>query len=237
MTFFAASACVTACSDGRADADFEGATSAALQPEAAAEWSAIAESAGAGRLKDKKLIVLGVRGLDHHGRVHDTVAAHQFDDVWIVLRFDEPSLILEASTHPFEKQGTRGVPDVDHDGTSDVGMVRPGLYWAKSTTDKIDQAPVFWVNLADDGDSDKLPAWRDTNQDGVVSAEERAFSEAHKHTIDEVLFHVASDDAPKAVGCQVSTRGALRLLHDVAPRGFEYVLIDARTLESVPPLE
>ncbi len=206
-----------------------------LRADAAAAWAQIAEEAGAGRLADRKLIVVGVRGLDQHGNVHDTVAENAFDDVFVVLRANAPGLVFEASTHPFEKQPTRGVPDVDGDQKGDVGMVRPGVYRAARMTESIDDAPVFWVKLA--SGSDKLPAWRDTNHDGVVSSAERELSQSRNHTIDEVLFHVASDRAPKAVGCQVSTQSVLRSLGELAPSGFTYVIVDAHQLVTIPALD
>jgi hypothetical protein len=223
------------CSAGDGSDDAEGSAPAELRSDRVDAWLDVAARAGARPLAEAKTIVIGLRGYELGNGLHDTKAQKSFDDTFVVLRDGKSSLVFAGSTHPFEQRGTSGVPDVNGDGQSDVGMVRPGLYRTTRLSKIIDLAPVFWVKTATG--SDKLPAWRDLDHDGVVSDDERARSEQRQNTVDSILFHVGSDAAPKAVGCQVSTRAVLRALADAAPDGFDYVLVDAKTLAAIPELE
>lgn len=180
-----------------------------------------------------QVVVVGVRGLSADGERHPTVAKHEFDDIFVVLESDR-ARVLSASTHPFEKTGVPGVPDVNRDGAPDVGMVRAGVYRATLETKVYDGAPVFRVKTP--GGSQKLAAFRDTDHDGVISTREREASTAAKHTIDGILFHVGSSTAPKAVGCQVTDRTNMTTLGALVGNAFHYVLVEAEG-ETLPPLD
>ena len=75
----------------------------------------------------------------------------------------------------------------------------------------------------------KLPGWRDTNHDGILSDAERAKSEQRGDGLTDVLFHQGEGGAPAAVGCQVLPASAIRAFTAAVggPRArFRYVLVD-----------
>ncbi len=172
--------------------------------------------------------VLGLRGLSHDGDVHDTRYAHAFDDTLVVLRADGTVERFPASTHPFELDGVPGVPDVDGDRVADVGMIRPGVYDVAGRDRTIAGAASFAVAVHGSG-AGKLPGWRDTDHDGVLTDAERASSERRGDGLTDVLFHQGEGGAPAAVGCQVLPATSIRAF--VAAVGgararFRYVLVD-----------
>src|SRR3954470_14618981 len=118
-------------------------------------------------------VVVGLRGVSFDGTAHDTTFAHAFDDVLVVLTTDRRAVRFRASTHPFESAAP-GVPDVDGDRVVDVGMIRPGIYDA-AARDRLVAGQPSWA-VTHDG-SGKLPGWRDTNHDGVLTDDEIAAAE------------------------------------------------------------
>ncbi|MEA2747652.1 MAG: hypothetical protein QOI41_1795 [Myxococcales bacterium] len=170
--------------------------------------------------------VLGLRGLTADGIAHATRYQRSFDDTLIVLRADGTVARFAASTHPFELEGVPGVPDADGDHVADVGMIRPGVYDVTGRDRTIAGAASYAVTQHGSG---KLPGWRDTNHDGILSDDERTASERRGDGITEVLFHQGEGDAPPAVGCQVLPASAIRAFATAVggPRArFRYVLVD-----------
>ena len=174
--------------------------------------------------------VLGLRGLSITGEQHPTKFGHAFDDTIVVFSADGVTARrFPASTHPFEKNGVSGVPDVDGDGASDVGMIAPGIYDVTGRARLIAGQPSFVVTRSGSG---RLPGWRDTNHDGVLSDEEMAASVKRKDGLTDVLLHQGEGGAPAAVGCQVFPAAAItdfvRAAAGVTPAhsSFRYVLID-----------
>ena len=75
-----------------------------------------------------------------------------------------------------------------------------------------------------------LPGWRDTNQDGRFSNEERAASERRRDNLTGVLFHPGGSSAPTSIGCQTMDPGTYQQFVDAigGPRArFTYTLVDA----------
>ncbi|MDB4935262.1 MAG: hypothetical protein JWP87_2234 [Labilithrix sp.] len=170
--------------------------------------------------------VLGLRGLSFDGATHATTYRHAFDDTLVVLRADGTADRFPASTHPFELSGVPGVPDVDGDRVADVGMIRPGVYDVAGRDRAIAGAASYAVSYRGDG---KVPGWRDTDHDGVLTSEERAASEDRADGLTDVLFHQGEGGAPAAVGCQVLPATAIRAFTTAVggPRArFRYVLVD-----------
>jgi hypothetical protein len=200
------------------------------------EWTELARRSGLVRTKGRG-IVIGVRGRSLDGTLHEVTSQHAFDDLAVVLPADGgPSVFLEASTHPFEREGVAGVPDVDQDGARDVGMIRPGRYLAKGRGARLTGGhPAFDVTTPEG--SGALPGIRDTNHDGVFSAEEDDASTRRGDRITAILFHRADGGAPPAVGCQVfSPEGIDRLTELVGGRAatFDYLLVEAGSIASPP---
>jgi hypothetical protein len=190
-------------------------------------YAAIAAAHGV-TLSTTKPTVLGLRGMSLAGELHDTQASETFDDTLVVLTPDHRAIELAGSTHPWRK-GSSSVPDANGDGAGDVGMLRPGVYSIvprDASQDILRQATFHVRTLAGNG---YVPAWRDTDHDGVVSAAERATSESRGDLMSAVLFHVEAEGAPAAVGCQVqSPESHKRFVTLLGGRvAFQYVLVDA----------
>ena len=170
--------------------------------------------------------VLGLRGLSVDGSAHATKFVHAFDDTIVVLRADGTAERFAGSTHPFELDGAAGVPDTNGDQVPDVGMIRPGVYDVAGRDRTIAGAASYAVTQHGQG---KLPGWRDTNHDGVLSDAERAVSERRADGLTDVLFHQGEGGAPAAVGCQVLPASAIRAFTAAVggPHArFRYVLVD-----------
>lgn len=170
--------------------------------------------------------VLGLRGLSIEGTTHATSYVRAFDDTLVVLRADGTVDRFAGSTHPFERNGVPGVPDVNGDRVADVGMIRPGIYDVTGRDRAIAGAASYAVTQRASG---ALPGWRDTDHDGELTDAERAASERRGDRITDVLFHNGEGTAPPAVGCQVLPASTITAFTASVggPRArFRYVLVD-----------
>lgn len=207
-------------------------------PDGAYEtYAAFAQEYGGFTPTKGEVSVLGLRGVTTTGEQHATKFAHAFDDTFVVFGADGVTATRFAgSTHPFESSGVAGVPDVDGDGKEDVGMIKPGVYDVSARTQLIAGQPSYPV--AQNG-SGKLPGWRDTNHDGVISDEEMLASVKRKDGLTDVLFHQGEGGAPPAVGCQVFPASEMadfvRAIGG-AKSHFRYVLVDV-SMGELPALE
>ena len=218
--------CASPASDANPE-DSSEAAPAALSSEAYRIYGDLAREGGAAPALGS-VTVLGLRGLSFEGLLHPTLYARAFDDTLVVLRADGTVERFPASTHPFELDGVPGVPDVDGDRVADVGMIRPGVYDVAGRDRTIAGAASFAVTLHATG-AGKLPGWRDTDHDGVLTATERAASERRNDGLTDVLFHQGEGGAPAAVGCQVlpsTAIGAFTKAVGGARARFRYVLVD-----------
>jgi hypothetical protein len=174
-------------------------------------------------------LVIGVRGRDLAGNVHPTRVTNAFDDTLVIMTPNRDLVRLAASTHPFEVTATSedGVPDVDGDTKPDVGMIRPGVYLATRREERLNigGSPSYQVTTSDG--ADKLPGYRNTNQDAQYTPAELASSQTRSDTLTAVLFHQASEGTPRAVGCQVLDAESMRRLVEKAGASFDYLLVDA----------
>ncbi len=184
--------------------------------------------------KADRPLVIGIRGRDVKGRLHDTQVARVLDDTLVVLTPDKRAVVLAVSTHPWETEAS-DVPDVDRDGRGDVGMIRPGKYVAvrREASRNIAGAPTYRVTTA--AGSDRLPGWRNTDHDDAYSAAERAASESRGDVLTAVLFHQAGAGAPPAIGCQVLDADGIRRLATETGSRFDYLLVDANDEEIPSP--
>lgn len=197
-----------------------------------ASYAAFAARHGLGP-RTNRALVIGVRGRDLAGNMHDTRVRREYDDTLVVLTADRRIVKLAASTHPWETEGGADVPDVDRDGRPDVGMIRPGQYVAVRRDASRDIAGARTYQVTVPSGSDRLPGWRNTDHDDAYSPDERSASEARGDTLTAVLFHQGGDGAPKAVGCQVLDASGIRRLTAEAGARFDYLLVDADD-EEVP---
>lgn len=204
-----------ASSDAGTASDAAAATAVSL----AERWLAFAEKRGAARGD----LAIGIRGRDVHGVRHATRVGAKFDDTLIVVTGGTVT-VFPVSTHPFEKTSTT-VPDVTADGKRDVAMIRPGLYRAvlRDASRNIGGALTYHV-LSTSG-SDRIPAWRNTNQDDEYSDAEKSASVARGDYATAILFHQAAA-SPPAQGCQVMEPGSVAKLLPLLKDEFRYLLVD-----------
>ena len=206
--------------------------------------------------------VLGLRGVDIHGRIHETQdrrsadPAHGqeggYDDTLVILHPDGRLERMPYSSHPFQNHSGAS-PDADGNGSGDVGIIRPGEYYAQAGGNHAGDNAWLLRNQSTTTDAqgrvvmtpgdDHLPAWRDTDHDFRISDAERTGSEgrrrddAGRHTsrrdgdyANGVLFHQIRPGVPtdSSIACQVQPRDGFRNFErDIGPRqSFNYVLVD-----------
>lgn len=171
--------------------------------------------------------MLGIRGQSRDGGdPHDTGSTRRYDDTFVVLTADGRVQEFRGATHPGQNSSTQS-PDVTGDGRGDVGMIRPGNYEVVPNGPHGGNAS---YHVRTTGGSGRLSGWRDTNQDGRFSADERSASERRGDTLTGVLFHPGGDSAPRSIGCQTMPPAEYQRFVDTigGPRAaFNYTLVDA----------
>jgi hypothetical protein len=135
-------------------------------------WAFIAGKLGANPSLPRPLLI-GIRGVaPNDGVTHPTVHFPRYDDTFVLLTPTAPPLVFAGATHAYQRDSKLS-PDVDRDGRRDVGSIRPGNYLLTDTRSM--PYPIFHLTL-DDGKTDRIPAYRDTNHDGDLSPEEEKAS-------------------------------------------------------------
>ncbi len=194
-------------------------------------WAPLVSAAGAEVNPRGLVTVLGVRGRSLDGTRHVVRSVQAYDDTFVVLLPTKRAIVLAGSTHPFQSDGVDGVPDVDKNGTRDVGRIRPGEYYAigRGQSRLVGGLPGYDV-VTYAGRSGRLPGIRDTNQDGFYDDGEDEASRARNDGLTAVLFHHGDRGAPAVVGCQVLSAESMKTLIKAVggpAASFHYVLVDA----------
>lgn len=164
----------------------------------------------------------GVRPFDEATHPMRSVAA--YDDTGVFLHYDGAPMVFPMSSHAYQVNSKLS-PDVDADGLGDVGTIVPGRYVLKDLHDG--KYPTFHVLAADM--ADRIPCWRDTDHDGIISHDERQ----RVYSATAILIHGGIDDPPDSphhysIGCQCVPLVWRRKLVQHAKGGFiDYILIDA----------
>lgn len=158
--------------------------------------------ASGGQMNPSGPTVLGLRGVDPGGRVHETRARGDLQDTFIVLRKDasgSPSVReFRGSTYPGQRASTKS-PDVTRDGAGDVGMIAEG-HFSVVPNGPFHGKPSYHIRTT--GGSGWLPGVRDTDHDGVHSPAEWAASKARGDRLGEVLFHrTGNSGGVSSIGC------------------------------------
>jgi len=170
--------------------------------------------------------VLGMRGMSVDGQKHDSNSTRRYDEAFVVLTPDGRVRELPGSTHPGQTRSSMS-PDVSGDGVGDVGTIRTGNYRVVPNGPHAGNASFHVLTLNGSGN---LPGTRDTNHDGVFSADEQRRSAQRGDTLDGVLFHQGNASSPSSIGCQTMSPGVYnRFLQAVGgPRAsFTYTMVDA----------
>lgn len=188
-----------------------------------AYYKAIIERSG-GSMTPNGATVLGIRGEDIKGHVHDTTSVKAYDDTIIVLGADQSITAFPATTHPAQRTSSQSPG-------GNVGEIVPGCYIAEphGLHNGIDS-----YHICNPDGSDHLPGWRDYNHDGVMDPDEKHRSETQHDNLTEVLVHASKrKDVPTSIGCQVlSPRDQRRFIDAVGGKNahFNYILLDAHEI-------
>ena len=140
------------------------------------------------------LCIRGVRPYEYETHPMRSVAA--YDDTGVLL-YQGGNLVFPMSTHAYQLNSKLS-PDVDGDGRGDVGTITPGRYVLKDK--RAGKYPTFHLTTPEG--SDRIPCYRDTNHDGIIS-----HGEAEKiWTATAILLHGGIDDPPDSphhysIGC------------------------------------
>jgi hypothetical protein len=192
--------------------------------------------------------LIGIRGAAPFDReTHQAVSRPKYDDTFVLLTSDAPPVVFAAATHAYQVD-SREAPDVDHDGRPDVGAIRCGRYLLRDM--RTGGYPIFELTLPDG--TKQIPAYRDTDHDGVISdAEVKQAEQARPNPArpgDEVgsdgyyavsvLLHTGFDAPPdsqhrSSIACQTCSLKWLTLLSAAAKPSsglIDYVLVNAADL-------
>jgi len=206
-------------------------------------WSFIAGKLGASPGLPQPFLI-GIRGAaPNASETHPLVHYPRYDDTFVLLTRTAPPVVFAAATHAYQID-SKASPDVNRDGRPDVGSIRPGRYLLTDTLSM--PHPIFHLTLPD-GKTGRIPAYRDTDHDGVISQAEALASETRKggpqvgsegDYATDVLLHTGFDAPPNAVhkfsiACQTCSLPWLELIRREAKASkgvLDYVLVNAETL-------
>lgn len=160
-------------------------------------------------------------------RTYPVKDAPKYDDQFILLTLDDLPVIFPGATHAYQLNSTES-QDLNHDGVGDVACICPGTY---ILTDALSAPYPIFILTTPDGNGN-IPAWRDTNHDGVFSDSELAI----KTTANAVLMHTGWD-APadsahrSSIACQTTSLKWLQAMHaacqKMKTKVIDYHLINA----------
>lgn len=195
------------------------------------------------RVRGGAPFVLGLRGCFPWARLnHRMVHAPRYDDAFVLLVNGKAPYVFAGATHAYQNYSTESA-DQNRDRVGDVGSIRPGVFSLKLV---VDAPPEFSIALRTMGsaphDAFELPAFRDTDHDGVISEAEAEAStnattgEQVKPGVgafaNSVLFHPGytvrkpSGKAFSSIACQTAPIEAMNMLK-AAGRDLTYLLVDA----------
>lgn len=222
-------------------------------------WGFMAGKLGAAGLARPFLI--GIRGAAPFDReTHQPVSRPAYDDTFVLLRQGAPPVVFAGATHAYQID-SKEAPDVNRDGRPDVGSIRCGRYLLRDM--RTGSYPIFELTLPNG--NKQVPAYRDTDHDGVISEDEMRRAEAARpdparpgqeigsdgYFAVSVLLHTGFDAPPdsahrSSIACQTCSLKWLALLSATAKASdglVDYVLVNAadlipfgeERLQSVPP--
>jgi hypothetical protein len=210
-------------------------------------WGFMAGRLGAGGSLARPFLI-GIRGaapFDHE--THQPVSRPSYDDTFVLLTQGAPPVVFAGATHAYQID-SKEAPDVNRDNRPDVGAIRPGRYLLRDL--RTGGYPIFELTLPDG--NKRIPAYRDTDHDGVISEDEMRRAEAARpdpvrpgeeigndgYYAVSVLMHTGFDAPPdsahrSSIACQTCSLKWLTLLSATARPAdglIDYVLVDAANL-------
>jgi hypothetical protein len=179
-------------------------------------------------------LLIGLRGVYPRARrLHRLVHAMRYDDSFVLLVAGQRPEVFCGATHAYQTFAA-------HSPDGGVGSIRPGTYLLRVATEK----PIQFHLLTPDGKGD-IPAWRDTDHNGFISAGEMEAALNAKHGqqvnsngmfTNQVLFHPGYDDREhprSSIACQTASRSRLQLLRQAGSE-LDYVLVNAADVVPKP---
>lgn len=190
--------------------------------------------ANGGEIRSHGATVIGLRGLGTDGDRHaGNSNLGGYDDTFVVLNRDasgQPTVqTFEGATHANQRSSSASYgPDRNGNTVRGVAMLAPGNYNVDpaSRNYRGSRGPSFSVETLN-GNS-MVPAFRDLDADGTISAQERASAERGGYEASAILFHAGNSSAPSSIGCQTLPPALMQAFSDaVGFQQFNYTLLDA----------
>lgn len=177
-----------------------------------------------GRVEVGRPTVLGLRGLAPDGHRHDSNEnVGPYNDTFVVLELtaggEEKLHELPGSTHAGQKSSGLS--------PGGVAQIRPGNFQCVPNGPH-NQMPSWHIRTLEGSGS--IPAWRDSNKNGYISAFEKRKAEENHVVATEILFHNGvNTDHGRSIGCQTLAPRFMTQLVDILgeQRSFSYTLVDA----------
>ena len=177
--------------------------------------------------------VLGMRGLGTDGSYHNSADnVGGYNDTFVVLNQGpdgQPTVqTFQGATHANQySSGASYGPDGSGRTIRGVAQLQPGTYDVNYATGDYGGYGAAYHVTTQNG-SGYVPAYRDTNADGTISAAERAAAVSDGYTATSILFHNGKNAAPSSIGCQTIIPSQHSAFTQAVGRGgFSYTLIDA----------
>ncbi len=165
---------------------------------------------------------MNILGMRHHD-IGSAKDLRKYDDRFVVLWKDESGQkhvkVFEGATHTGQTDTKGNFTDVNKDGKADIAHIKPGTY-----DFHLGRNQKFGDHLRPDS---KIDAWRDTNQDGRITGDEKN----KDYTASAILFHKGGPTAPRSVGCQTLEPNEFEKFIDLIKQDpndkVSYTLVDA----------
>lgn len=202
------------------------------KPEHALNWWGHIAGALGSNAPLARPFLIGLRGVKiFAAETHQPVHRPNYDDTFVLLRAGEQPYPFAGSTTAYQLK-SKASPDTDGDGLGDVGSIRCGRYVLHYIPGQA-LGPIFHLKMPDG--SDRIPAHRDFDHDGVISEAEAKRSEllrGRPQTNSDgcyataVLFHPGFTSGRSSIACQTASQPNLDELKRAGPV-IDYVLANA----------
>lgn len=191
--------------------------------------------ANGGRINPDGPTVLGLRGMAVDGERNGSWNNHGggYDDTFVVLNTGpngEPSVeLFEGTTHANATYSPDSYgPDANGNRINGVAMLAPGSYEVVPHSNNYQGRWGQSYHVRTQDGSGYVPAYRDTDSNGVISPTEVSQAVNGGYQATDILFHSGKRDSPSTIGCQTIEPGQLAdFAAAIGNGGFEYTLIDA----------
>ncbi|MCA9779048.1 MAG: hypothetical protein KC800_20105, partial [Candidatus Eremiobacteraeota bacterium] len=204
-----------------------------MSPQEQFEYYKGIVEANGGHLNADGPTVLGMRGLGVDGAYHDSAEnVGGYNDTFVVLNQGadgNPSVqTFQGATHANQySSGQSHGPDASGRTIRGVAQLQPGSYDVDYATGNYGGYGAAYHVKTLNGNG-LVPAFRDTNADGMISSSERNAALSGGYQASAILFHNGKRDSPSSIGCQTiipSQHSAFT--NAIGRNGFNYTLVDA----------